>query len=290
MQDYTKALPEHEQRYLGENDLFLEVFEGDERARSAGHKPPLLFVHGAYTGSTIWSKYIPHFMAKGWRCYVMNLRGHYKSRAQDMTRITFADYLEDTREVMAECGEPPVLIGFSMGGILCQKVAETAAPAGLVLIDSSISREVYARAPYPDPIDFGREIIIPAPARPEQSSIDESPEDIVFQRKYLTMESARALGEIYSHAAGGGISIDSGSIACPCLIIKAVNSDLGERQGSSTAITRAFRTSLTPVCWWDSDTWRWWIACWSGWRDSRRPRPFHTPWVGTWRSSPDQTG
>jgi hypothetical protein len=49
------------------------------------------------------------------------------------------------------------------------------------------------------------------------------------------MESARALGEIYSHAAGGGISIDSGSIACPCLIIKAVNSDLGERQGRAAA-------------------------------------------------------
>lgn len=33
-----------------------------------------------------------------------------------MTKITFEDYLEDIKEVIAECSVPPVLIGFSMGG------------------------------------------------------------------------------------------------------------------------------------------------------------------------------
>ncbi len=235
MQDYTKTLPQHVQRYLGENDLFLEIFEGEGRACPAKQRPPLLFVHGAYTGSWMWSKYIPHFTALGWQCYAMNLRSNYKSRAMDMTRVSFADYLEDIREVMAECGGPPVLIGFSMGGILCQKLAETAAPAGLVLIDASISREVHARAPYLDPVDFGREIIMPAPARAEQISIDESPDDIGFQRKYLAMESARALGAIHSFGAGGGISIDSGLITCPSLVIKAVNSGLDDCQGRLAA-------------------------------------------------------
>lgn len=70
--------------------------------------------------------------AKGGNAYVMNLRSHYKSRLLDMTKITFEDYLEDIKEVIAECGVSPILIGFSMGGILSQKLAETVEIAGLV--------------------------------------------------------------------------------------------------------------------------------------------------------------
>lgn len=79
----------------------------------------------------MWSKYILHFIDEGWECYVMNLRSHYKSRQLDMTRITFEDYLEDIHEAIAECGAPPILIGFSMGGILSEKVAETVKIAGV---------------------------------------------------------------------------------------------------------------------------------------------------------------
>lgn len=42
-----------------------------------------------------------------------------------MTKVTVEDYLTDIREVMARCQTPPILIGFSMGGILCQKIAES---------------------------------------------------------------------------------------------------------------------------------------------------------------------
>ena len=108
----------------------------------------------------MWSKYLPHFIREGWTCYVMNLRSHYRSRVLDMTQITFEDYLEDIHEVVqvvqAECGVTPVLIGFSMGGILSQKVAETAGLAGLVLIDSSLCREVHDKVPYTDIVSVYR--------------------------------------------------------------------------------------------------------------------------------------
>lgn len=44
--DYTQLLPNHIEKYIGEHDLFLEIYEGEAR-------PPLLFVHGGYTGSWI---------------------------------------------------------------------------------------------------------------------------------------------------------------------------------------------------------------------------------------------
>lgn len=238
MRDYAKELPEHRAKYIGENDLFLEVFNGsNDREQSA--RPPLLFVHGAFTGSWMWGKYIPHFTAAGWNSYCINLRGHYKSRSVDFTKIEFEDYLEDIREaiseIVEESGSLPVVIGFSMGGILSQKLAESVEIAGLVLIDSSISREVHAEIPYRDLAPRAPGLVVPAPARDEQFSADETSEDIAFQRKYLSMESARAFSAFSFHFGAEGISIDGGKITCPSLVISAVNDEASDHRGRTTA-------------------------------------------------------
>ena len=104
----------------------------------------------------------------------MNLRGHYKSRSVDLTKVTFSDYLEDIKEIISECGEPPIIIGFSLGGILSQKIAESTELKGLILIDSSISLEVNKIAPYQDLVEDKFGDIIPCPLRDEISSIDET--------------------------------------------------------------------------------------------------------------------
>ncbi|TYP72001.1 alpha/beta fold hydrolase [Paenibacillus methanolicus] len=235
MKDMTKRLPEHEEKYIGEHDLFLEIFEGDNLSGSAHERPPLLFVHGAFTGSWMWSKYLPHFIREGWKCYAMNMRSHYKSRVLDMTQVTFDDYLADIKEVIAECGVPPIVVGFSMGGILSQKLAETVEIAGLVLIDSVISREVYEAVPYEELGHPTTDSVVAAPTREELVSMDESAEDIAFQRKYLTMESAKAFNAFVFSAESKGIPVDSGSITCPCLVIKAVNNEGDDRRGRAMA-------------------------------------------------------
>lgn len=235
--DYTKTLPEHKGKWMGENELFLEIYQGEMSGKESRKQPPLLFVHGAYTGSWMWSKYIPHFVREGYDCYAMNLRSHYKSRVMDLTRVTFEDYLDDIREVMEECGEPPVLIGFSMGGILAQKIAESARLSGLVLIDSCVCKEVNKIVPYKDAADTVRGNVVPAPERLEKISIDESYEDILFQRKYLAMESDKALAACsIPFGDSDGVSIDSDRITCPCLVLRAVNMDEDENRGRAEAV------------------------------------------------------
>ncbi|MBM6388016.1 MAG: alpha/beta hydrolase [Paenibacillus sp.] len=236
MTDYTKSLPDHTVQYIGEQDLYLEVFEGDEIQGGSDHRPPLLFVHGAYTGSWMWSKYIPHFVQQGWTCYAMNLRSHYKSRVQDMTRVTFEDYLEDIQEIITACGEPPILIGFSMGGILSQKIAEHSPLRGLIVIDSSLSQEVLRSVPYADVVRITPGLVVPAPVHDELTSIDESAEDIAFQRKYLAMESSQAFSTFSAFFGGEDVvSINGESITCPSLVIKAVSSEEEEQRGRLTA-------------------------------------------------------
>lgn len=236
MEDYTKVSPQHIEKYIGENDLFLEIYEGSGHFQLKQRRAPLLFVHGAYTGSWMWSKYIPHFIENGFTCYVMNMRSHYKSRVMDMTQISFEDYLDDIKEIIAECGEPPIVIGFSMGGILSQKLAEEVTLGGLVLVDTSISKEVNMIAPYEDVEENALGMVVPAPLRQDETSIDESSNDIAFQKKYLQMESSKALGAISCWLKGNeGVSINGSLITCPCLVVKVVNSDGDDRRGRATA-------------------------------------------------------
>ncbi|ACE94784.1 alpha/beta hydrolase family protein (plasmid) [Rhizobium phaseoli] len=238
MRDYAKELPEHREKFIGENDLFLEIFHGNCGSQKAG-RPPLLFVHGAFTGSWMWSKYIPHFMAAGWDSSCINLRGHYKSRSVDFTQVEFEDYLEDIREAIAEVvdesGSPPVVIGFSMGGILSQKLAESVEIAGLVLIDSSICRQVHDAVPYQGRAPRAPGLVVPAPARDEQFSADETFEDLAFQRKYLSMESGKAFGAFSFHFGAQGISVDGRRITCPSLVISAVGDEDDDRRGRAAA-------------------------------------------------------
>lgn len=236
MKDYTKDLPQHIEKIIGENDLCLEIYEGTVKGQKTDERPPLLFVHGAFTGSWMWSKYIEHFIQKGWRCYVINLRSHYKSRVMDMSIVTFEDYLEDIKEAIKECGKSPIVIGFSLGGILCQKLAETEKLAGLVLIDSSVSKQVIEIVPYESPSEETYGIIVPAPIRDEIISIDESENDINFQRKYLSMESSKALNACASWIKGNaGMSVDSSLISCPSLVIRALRNIGDDRRGKTEA-------------------------------------------------------
>lgn len=233
MIDYTKSLPVHATKYIGEQDLYLEIFEAE---KTKNKKTPLFFVHGAYTGSWMWSKYIPHFVEAGYDCYAINLRSHYKSRSVDISMISFNDYLEDVLEGLEECKEAPILIGFSLGGILCQKIAESKKIKGLVLIDSAISKEVNKMVPYASLSKKLPYAIEPAPIRNEVSTADESKSDIAFQKKYNSMESANVFNEIGCWMEGvQGISVCSSLIKSPVLVIKSVDKEEKQQRGLAEA-------------------------------------------------------
>ncbi len=228
MKDFLKELPGHQCLWTGEQDLYLELYKG-------WRKVPLVFIHGAYTGSWMWCKYIPHFAEAGYTCYVMNLRGHYMSRSVDMTQVAFDNYLEDIQEIVGLCETAPVLVGFSMGGILSQKAAETLPLSGLVLVDSSICKEVHERVPYKEHLEVQPLNVIPAPER-SLLSIDESKEDVLFQIKYLSEESALAFSQCGNWMKGvPGISIDRTRIHCPVLSIKVIQDGEDERRGQEEA-------------------------------------------------------
>ncbi len=123
-----------EERLIGRLHVEYDVGpEGESRH-------PLLFVHGAWSGSWIFSNYLGYLAAGGWNGYAMNLRGHYKSAPLDLTGVTLGDYANDIIRIAHQLPAPPVLIGFGTGAHIIQLALSKNPPAaGAIFISANLA-------------------------------------------------------------------------------------------------------------------------------------------------------
>ena len=117
------------------DDLLVEYIYNPEGAS----RHPLLFVHGAWSGSWIFSNYLTYLASGGWNVYAMNLRGHYRSKPVDLSRVTLRNYMNDVTRIARRLPAPPVLIGYGTGAHILQHVLNTETPAaGAVFISTKL--------------------------------------------------------------------------------------------------------------------------------------------------------
>ena len=100
------------------------------------HRPPLLFVHGAYVGAWCWDEYfLPWFSRRGYDAVAVSLRGHGGSPAQGLLDLaSIDDYVDDVLEAAKGLSAPPILVGHSMGAIVVQRAARRARAPAMVLV------------------------------------------------------------------------------------------------------------------------------------------------------------
>lgn len=102
-------------------------------------KPPILFIHGAFTGAWCWDEYfLPYFAKQGYPAYALSLRGHGKSEGGSETLVmaSLADYADDLLWGVDAIGETPILVGHSMGGMVVQKYLQTYSAKAVILMNS----------------------------------------------------------------------------------------------------------------------------------------------------------
>ena len=94
--------------YIDPEGIYVETQQPERRSR----KPPLLLVHGALTGSWLWSSFGAYFAERGWEAHAMNLRGHYTSDLADLAETRMRDYATDIGVAIRQLGRPPIVIGW----------------------------------------------------------------------------------------------------------------------------------------------------------------------------------
>lgn len=100
--------------------------------------PPLLLLHGSANSALVWQLWQRQMAGHGWSSYALDLRGHGHSPAVDLADVRMADYAEDVRMLVRQLRQPPVLIGWSMGGLVAMMVAAAGGIAACVTLAPSM--------------------------------------------------------------------------------------------------------------------------------------------------------
>jgi pimeloyl-ACP methyl ester carboxylesterase len=108
--------------------------------RDAG-RPPVILVHGAANSAAVWTYWLDALAADGWPAHAIDLRGHGASVPFDLSTTSMADYLADVRLLAGQLRERPIVVGWSMGGL----VAMMAAGAGLARACVGLAPSIPAR-------------------------------------------------------------------------------------------------------------------------------------------------
>ncbi len=104
-----------------------------------------LLVHGAWYGAWCWEKVVPLLAARGHAVRAIDLPGHGRD-PQPPASVTWDDYMDRMREAIETSGEPPILVGHSLGGPVITGAADRHA--------DHIRALVYLCAGLPDGPDF----------------------------------------------------------------------------------------------------------------------------------------
>jgi len=101
----------------------------------------ILMLHGVGSSADAFVKLAPAFRERGWKVVTPTLRDALRPTANppaELNKVSLADYVADAsalaRQIAAEDGAAPVVMGHSMGGMLAQKLAEAGLARAAVLI------------------------------------------------------------------------------------------------------------------------------------------------------------
>ena len=177
-------------------------------------QPSIILVHGAATSAGVWTFWQRELAASGRASHALDLRGHGQSDGADLSHTSMSDYASDLRSVAEEFARPPVLMGWSMGGLLAMMVAAAVdAVACVALAPSAPAKRRDSlrtlRAGEFGPEEYGITSLDPGD-QPEMPDLDQEEREIALAS--LSRESRLARDE-----RAAGIVVEPPG--CPLLIV-----------------------------------------------------------------------
>lgn len=100
------------------------------------YKPPILIIHGVFGRPALLDPWVQHLTRNGYDCHVPTLPGRDPTSLERLRRTSVDDFVDAAIAAYDAIGEPAIVIGHSMGGLICQRLASVRNPAGLVLLAS----------------------------------------------------------------------------------------------------------------------------------------------------------
>ena len=212
--------------FIEPEGVYVETHQPERRSR----KPPALMIHGALTGSWLWSKLAAFLAERGWECHAMNFRGHFTSDVADLEDVGMDDYVTDVGVAMRHIGRPAVLFGWGYGALAALRYAERNPLVALVLFAPSPPADALSRGPMEHELKAvpavydGRYYGWLGPIGDVQQRMpDMTPHELEKMRELVV--GARESGKARRQRMLG-YRIEASRITAPALVISGGNDDL----------------------------------------------------------------
>ncbi len=241
-------------------------------------KSTILMVHGAFGGGWAFENFQGYFEARGYRCVAPDLRHHGEVPDRQvptaLARTGLKDYRRDLEALIATLDGEIILMGHSMGGLLCQMLAARGHGSRMVLlapsppsgiIPASSMEMLTSFGIFASGMGWGQNILAPdkkTAADHALSHIPDPAKKAILER--LTSESGYALFEImcWMMDPQQASRVDAGKVTCPVLAIAGshdgINAPDTVRQVARRYGDRADFHSFDKVSHWllDGPQWR----------------------------------
>lgn len=95
----------------------------------------IFLIHGMWGTSTFWNRYCRFFESQGYHTKAVTLLNHEQPQDYEgLKRTGIIDYVEQCQGEIRQLHQLPVIIGYSMGGFIAQKLAEMGLAEKLILL------------------------------------------------------------------------------------------------------------------------------------------------------------
>lgn len=196
--------------------------------------PPILLVHGLFAGPWCFDILLAGFAARGFPTYAVPLSGRAGGRPADIGKLSIADFADDARDALVwiarRHGQPPALLGHSMGGLIAQLVASRNDVAALILLAPAPPRGIPLVNPRLFVKQFRRlpKILL---GKALSASVEEM-DDItlncvpVEQRAALHPKFVPDSGRAARDITFGAVAVDEDQVRCPVLCVTGADDRL----------------------------------------------------------------
>jgi pimeloyl-ACP methyl ester carboxylesterase len=176
--------------------------------------PPLILIHGSANSAAVWEFWQQALAEQGWPSYAIDLRGHGQSGPGDLAHTSMQDYAADVTVLIAQCRQPPILIGWSMGGLVALMIAATGVVGACVgLAPSTPARQLNTSVALRTGEFGGEEYGITSSNPDEQPAMP----DLDREERIIALASLGRESRLARDERQRGIVIEA--LPCPLLIV-----------------------------------------------------------------------
>jgi pimeloyl-ACP methyl ester carboxylesterase len=177
-------------------------------------QPPIVLVHGAANSAGVWVFWQRALAERGWASYAVDLRGHGRSDRIDLSSTTMADYAHDVQAVIEGLARKPVVMGWSMGGLVALMVAAASDATACVALAPSVPSRTRDVSALMRRGEFGADFYgITSDDPADQPAMP----DLDREERTIALTSCGPESQLARDDRKAGIMIES--IPCPLLIV-----------------------------------------------------------------------